>query len=120
MIEAIVAAIVGSLLGVGGKYAYDNQKSNNAKIKSEKDIARAEQKASEIILKAKDDALETEKERRREWKKTEDRLADRETTLDRKLDELDTRAERLRKHEDEVEALKSEIREIRVLDSKRS
>lgn len=114
MLEAIIAAVVGGFLGVGGKYAYDTQQKNNAKTKAEKDIARAEQKASDIVLKAKDEALEIEKERRREWKKTEDRLAERETTLDRKLDELDRRAEKLRKQEDEVDALKSEIREIRT------
>lgn len=44
----------------------------------------------------------------------ENRLLDRETTLDRKLDELDKRAERMRKSEDEVEDLKNEIRTIRT------
>ena len=38
----------------------------------------------------------------------------RETTLDKKLDELDKRSERLRTGEDEVESLKNEIRDIRV------
>lgn len=114
MIEGIIAAIVGVLFGVGGKYAYDTQRKNSAKVKVEKDIARAEQKASDIVLKAKDEALEIEKERRREWKKTEDRLAERESSLDKKLDELDKRAEKLRAQEDEVESLKGEIREIRT------
>ena len=41
------------------------------------------------------------------------RLVQREDTLDRKLDELDKRNESLRRGEDEVEALKNEIREIR-------
>ncbi|WP_232736097.1 hypothetical protein [Candidatus Minimicrobia vallesae] len=43
-----------------------------------------------------------ENERRKEWQKTENRLADREKTLDNKLEELDRRAEKLRAHEDEV------------------
>jgi ribonuclease Y len=38
---------------------------------------------------------------------------DRQVSLDKKLDELDKRAENLRKGESEVEALKNEIREIR-------
>ena len=46
--------------------------------------------------------------------KTENRLADREKSLDHKLDELDKRAEKLRAQEDEVEGLKSEIRDIRT------
>ncbi len=113
MIEGIIAAIAGVLFGVGGKYAYDSQQKNSAKVKVEKDLARAEQKASDIILKAKDEAVQFEKERRRELKKVEDRLADRESALDKKLDELDKRAEKLRKAEDEVEELKDEIRDIR-------
>ena len=113
MLEAIIA-VVGVFFGVGGKYVYDRQRRTNASSKIEKEIAAAQTKASEIVLKAKDEALEIEKDRRKEWKKTEDRLADREVSLDRKLDELDKRAEKLRSQEDEVEELKSEIRAIRT------
>ena len=113
MVEAILA-IVGLLLGVGGKTVYDKQQQSSSKSKIDKQMAAASTKASDIVLKAKDEALEIEKERRKEWKKTEDRLADREATLDRKLDELDKRAEKLRAGEDEVESLKNEIREIRT------
>ncbi len=113
MIEAIIG-IVGVILGVGGKYAYDVQQKSVNKHKAESELAKAERKASEIILKAKDEALDIEKERRKEWKKTEDSLAERETSLDKKLDELDKRSERLRKQEDEVESLKDEIRDIRT------
>ncbi len=113
MVEAILA-IVGVVLGVGGKMAYDKQQVTSGKNKIEKDLAHAKQKAGDIVLKAKDEALEIEKERRKEWQKTETRLAERETSLDKKLDELDKRAERLRSEEDEVEKLKSEIREIRT------
>lgn len=113
MIEAIIA-IVGVLLGVGGKVTYDRQQKNSAKTKVEKEITDAKAKAGDIVLQAKDEAIALERDRRREWKKTEDRLADRETSLDRKLDELDKRSERLRSHEDEVEELKVEIRAIRT------
>ncbi|MCB9820145.1 ribonuclease Y [Candidatus Nomurabacteria bacterium] len=113
MLEGIIAAVAGALFGMGGKVIYDTQRQSSAKHKIDKETALAERKASDIILKAKDEALATEKERRREWKKTEDRLAERETSLDKKLDELDKRAERLRKSEDEVEELKDEIRDIR-------
>ena len=41
-------------------------------------------------------------------------MADREKTLDNKLEELDRRAEKLRAHEDEVDNLKNEIRDIRT------
>lgn len=112
--EIIIAAILGTVFGVGGTVVYDRQKAASGKTKAEKEIASAKTKASDIVLKAKDEALEIENERRKEWKKTESRLADRETTLDRKFDELDKRTDKLRAQEDEVEALKGEIREIRL------
>lgn len=121
MIEGIIAAILGAVLGVGGTTAYVRNKSAGSKNKLEKEIASAKTKASEIVLKAKDEAVQLvndakkdEADRRKEWQKTESRLADREANLDRKLDELDKRAESLRTQEDEVESLKNEIRDIRV------
>lgn len=114
MIEVIITALVGIVLGAGGKVVYDKQQHAKGKSQIEKELAHAKTKASDIVLKAKDEALSIEKERRREWKKTEDRLADRETALDKKLDELDRRAEKLRTQESEVDELKSEIRDIRT------
>lgn len=114
MIEIIIAAVAGGALGVGGFAGYQRSKQVNGKNKIERDLAAAKTKASDIVLKAKDEALQIENERRKEWKKTENRLADRESALDKKLDELDQRSEKLRAQEDEVESLKNEIREIRV------
>jgi ribonuclease Y len=111
--EAIVFALVGVLLGGGGAIVYKEQQAKGKKLKAEKDIVKAQEKATALVDKAKRDADELEKERRREIKKTESRLADREINLDKKLDELDKRAEKLRRHEDEVEDLKGEIRDIR-------
>ncbi|HRN90207.1 MAG TPA: ribonuclease Y [Candidatus Saccharibacteria bacterium] len=120
MLEGIIAAIVGAFIGVGGTTVYVRQRHAVSKSKLDKEVANAKTKASEIVLKAKDEALalvdEAKKEesnRRKEWQKTESRLADRETNLDRKLDEIDKRNEKLRESEVEVESLKDEIREIR-------
>jgi ribonuclease Y len=114
MIEAIIAAVVGIVLGVGGHFTYERKRVSDGKTKAEKEIASAQKKASDIILHAKDEAVQLENERRREWKKTEDRLADREISLDRKLDELDKRSEKLRSQETEVEKLKDDIRDLRT------
>ncbi len=114
MIEGIIAALLGAAFGVGGTVYYEKRRVLEGKSKAEKDIAAAKAKASDIVLKAKDEALELENERRKEWQKTEKRLADRESALDSKLDELDKRAEKLRSEEDEVESLKQEIRDIRT------
>ncbi|HEU0266299.1 MAG TPA: ribonuclease Y [Candidatus Saccharimonadaceae bacterium] len=113
VVEAIIAVIVGLFVGAGGTVVYERQQGVRGKAKADKEIASAQTKASNIVLKAKDEALAIEKERRKEWKKTEDRLADRETTLDQKLDQLDKRSEKLRAQEDEVDKLKDDIRDIR-------
>lgn len=114
MIEGILAAIVGAVLGAGGTVAYEKRRVAEGKNKADQEIAHAQTKASEIVLHAKDEALQLENERRREWKKTENRLADREVSLDNKLDQLDKRSDKLRTQEDEVEELKVEIRAIRT------
>lgn len=114
MIEGILAAIVGVIFGVGGTVAYEKRRTLAGKNQAEQEIARAKAKASDIVLKAKDEALELENERRKEWQKTDKRLADREVALVSKIDELDKRAEKLRAQEDNLESLKQEIRDIRT------
>ena len=114
MIEVIIAAAIGASAGVAGLVGYQRTRQINGKNQIERDLADAKTKASDIVLKAKDEALKIENERRKEWQKTENRLADREKTLDNKLEELDRRAEKLRAHEDEVDNLKNEIRDIRT------
>ena len=113
MIEVIIAAAVGAGAGAASLVGYQRTRQINGKNQIERDLADAKTKASDIVLKAKDEALKIENERRKEWQKTENRLADRERTLDNKLEELDRRAEKLRAHEDEVDNLKNEIRDIR-------
>ena len=113
MIEVIIAAAIGAGAGAAGLVGYQRTRQINGKNQIERDLADAKTKPSDIVLKAKDEALKIENERRKEWQKTENRLADREKTLDNKLEELDRRAEKLRAHEDEVDNLKNEIRDIR-------
>jgi len=121
MLEGIIAAIIGILAGVGGTTAYSRSKSLKGQHKADQALADAKIKASDMVVRAKDDALrladeakKEENDRRRGWEKTENRLAEREVSLDRKLDELDHRAEGLRAQEDEVDTLKNDIRDIRV------
>ena len=54
MIEAIIAAVVGIVLGVGGHLNYERKRVSDGKTKAEKEIATAQKKASDIILHAKD------------------------------------------------------------------
>lgn len=120
MIELLITAVIGLAAGAGGTIVYDRQRKVKSRTYAGQVIADAKVKAGDIVLKAKDEALKLnsdakkeESERRRSWEKTENRLSERGLGLDKKLEELDARAEKLRLQEDEVEDLKGEIRAIR-------
>lgn len=115
-----VIAVIGVGAGAGGAALYERRKRSAAGNTADRLIADAEKKAKKIELGAADKALriaeeskKEERQRRDEITKIERRIIDRESNLDRKLEELDRRTENLRKAEDEVETLKEEIRDIR-------
>jgi ribonuclease Y len=120
IVLTIVLAIVGLLVGGGAAYAYTRRTQSQAAEEAKKKLAKAKKEAEETIRKAQeeadrrvDQARKDEQKRRAELKELEQRLLSREEALDKKLDELDKRSQNLRKTEDEVEALKNEIRDIR-------
>ena len=120
-IPVIIAAVAGAAVSAGGIFALNKSRENGGKNKADDLVRRAKNEASEIVLKAKNEAAETldkaqreETQRRKELKKTEDRLIERETLLDKKLDQLDKKSDTLRKQEDELEDIKNEVREIRT------
>jgi ribonuclease Y len=127
-----IAAILGIGVGAGGIFAYNKKNQNGGKNKADELIRKAKHEASDLVLnakkeasditdKAKQEADETlskakkeESERRRELNKTENRLTERETLLDSKIDQLEKKSEKLVKQEKDVEDLKNEIKAIRV------
>ncbi|MBQ6510527.1 ribonuclease Y [Candidatus Saccharibacteria bacterium] len=121
MAAIIIAAVLGVGAGAGGIFAYNKKRENGGKNKADDIIRKAKHEASDIVLEAKKEAAsvaekskQEESDRRKEWKRTENRLAERETTLDGKLDQLEKKTERLTKQEKEIEDLKNEIRDIRT------
>jgi ribonuclease Y len=120
-IVAVLLAVVGLAAGYGGSTYVQKRTNAAAEDKAEKELAKAKKEADKLVQTARDDAArivedtrKDEKARRGELKDLENRLVQRESALDRKLDELDKRTESLRRGEDEVEQLKNEIREIRT------
>ncbi len=122
--ELLIAVLLG-VAGLGAGYGVSNytnkKKSADAEDKVEKELSKAKKEADRLVDEARseahkinDAARREEQTRRNELKDLETRLVQRESSLDKKLDELDKRNERLRAGEDEVEALKNEIRDIRV------
>lgn len=116
----IIAAVVGLAAGAGGIFAYNKHNENGGKDKADDLVRKAKREASEIVLTARKEASSIaeksqaeESERRKEWKKTENRLSERETALDSKLDQLEKKTEKLNAQEKELEDLKNEVRDIR-------
>lgn len=105
----VAGLVVGVGAGVGASVARGKQQTDSAEAKAQKIIKDAKKEADKLAEAAK----EEERERRRLITTAEKRIGERETNLDKKLDDLDRRAERLRKNEGELESLKDEIRVIR-------
>ncbi len=122
----LVLSLIGASL-VGGAAAvtyttYTNRlHSKSAGDKASKVLADAQIAAKEITLEAKTEALRVaegskreERERRAGITQTEQQLLTRQSSLDQKLEELDRRSEKQRKHEADLDSLKDELREIRT------
>ena len=100
----IIFTIIGILVGGSSVFTYQKVKTANAKNNSDKIIATAQKKSAEILAKANEKAIKIteeakkdESDRRKELQKTENRLIERETVLDAKLDQINERSEKLEK-----------------------
>jgi ribonuclease Y len=112
MLEAILA-VVGLLVGGGAVFGAQKIRQNGMSAKSDKIVADAQNKASDIILKASETAKKEADDMRRDLKKSEEKVAEREHAIVSKIEELDKRAEKIRASETELEDLKNEVRKIR-------
>jgi ribonuclease Y len=116
----IVLAVAGLAVGFGANTVVTKRKVGSAQEQANKEVSKAKREAAKLLDDAReeagklsDNARKEEQTRRRELKDIEQRLVGREESLDKKLDELDKRAEKMRAAEGEVEGLKDEIRAIR-------
>jgi ribonuclease Y len=116
----VVLAVAGIAIGFGANTVVTRRKLGSAEAQAQRELAKAKKDADKVLAQARDQANELtnqarkeDQNRRREFKDVEQRLLDREVSLDKKLDDLDRRTEALRRGEDEVEQLKNEIRDIR-------
>jgi ribonucrease Y len=120
MLEAVLA-VAGLAIGFGANTVITKQRRGSAEEKAQKELDKAKREADKLISEAREEANKAvdagrkdEQSRRHELKDIEQRLINREESLDRKLDELDKRNENLRASEDELDILKNEIRDIRT------
>jgi ribonucrease Y len=116
----IAIALIALGVGFGASTYTTKQKLGSAEAEAKKEKEKAKKEADKLINEAREESLKIaeearrdEQKRRTDAKNVEMRLLDRETNLDKKLDELDKRAEKQRKVEVEIEEFKKDIREIR-------
>lgn len=117
----IVIAVAGAAVGFGANTVITKKRLGSAQDQADKELSKAKRDAAKQLEDAREEAAKLaeqarkeEQSRRHELKDIEQRLVSREETLDKKLDELDKRTEKLRTAEGEVEQLKDEIRDIRT------
>jgi ribonuclease Y len=115
------AILFGGVAGYSYNYIAGQRKTGSATAKAQKTLDDAKSQAKEIILEAKTESLKVaqeakkeENERRQQIADTEKQLLKRQSIVDEKLEELDRRQEKVRKHESELELLKEELRSIRL------
>jgi ribonuclease Y len=128
-ILTVIVGLAGLVVGAGaGFYArrrQDGTSLQQAEEHANRILVEAESKQKELLLKAREEeldrrnALEKEiRERRAEANRMEERLGQREDSIEKKTDALDRRDERLKEREDELEALRDEVQ--RALDGRRT
>ena len=116
-----MASIFQAIARLFGGGASGEKKRQAAEQQAQKVVEDAKKEANKIVAEAReeagklaDEARRDEQSRRKELKDLENRLVQREESMDKKLDDLDKRGEKLRASEDELEKLKDEIRDIRA------
>lgn len=123
-IAAAIAIVVGALIGWLVYRLYSQNKIGNAKREAARIIEEANLEAKTIrkdgLLEAKETMnkmrieFENEtKERKQDWQRTENRLAQKEAALDKKEDVLDKKDSALDKKLDDVEKAQKQIEETK-------
>lgn len=109
----IILAVAGFIVGAGAVFGAQKMQAADGAKKADQLIAKAQKEAAEITANATDNAKKEADEMRREVKKSEEKVTEREAGIVSKLEELDKRSEKLRQNESELEDLKKEVREVR-------
>lgn len=116
----ILVAVIGAIIGMAAGYAWRKKvasgKADSIEAKAEKRLLEAKNKEQEIVLHAKekaiqiiDDAKKDEKERRSELRSQQQRLEQRENMFDKKILEFEEQKTKLQDKIEEVKEVKEKI-----------
>ncbi len=118
---SILLALAGAFSGYAGSQYLTKQKASSADKKALQKLEEAKKEAESLKLKAESEALKVQKDSQdliqkdqQELKISQKRILERETSLDKKLEEIDSRTQELRKSEEDLVVLKEEIKQIRT------
>ena len=120
VVGVIVGLAVGALLGYALKRSSHKDQELEAQQAAAKILSEAQSKEKELLLGAKEEAIQVRgqaeqevKTRRDEVLRLEQRVATREETLDRKLDALERREVAFGEKEQHLDTVRAEIEELR-------
>jgi ribonuclease Y len=124
LIGAVIGVLIGLAIGALAGYAARRSATRDQEAEAEQAAARiladAQAKEKETLLTAKEEAIQLRaqaeqesKTRRDEILRLEQRVANREETLDRKLDALEKREQTFTQKEQQQEAIRTELEELR-------
>ena len=124
-IIAVIAGLVGILIGIGVGYVLRRRSAQHSVQQAEEDarqiLSEAETRSRELELETKEEALKLRNEAEadiREWRselsRTENRLSQREENLDRKAESIDSREFALQDRSEALRASEEEIAELRA------
>ncbi|MDZ7728534.1 MAG: ribonuclease Y [Dehalococcoidia bacterium] len=123
-VVAIIVGLAGLLVGIALGFLIRRRRDatslQDAEERANRILVEAESQQKELLLKAKEEtlemrnSLETEmRDRRSEMTRTEQRLTQREETLEKKLAALDEREQELKDREASINAVRQEAEELR-------
>jgi len=124
VIIAIIAALVGAGIGVGGGFTVKNmlqsRDAGTARNSASRIIEDAEEEKKRLVLAAKEEALQTRqsaegevRDRRREIQRSEDRLTSREEGVDKRQESIEAREEQVDGRERDVEDSRVEVESLK-------
>ncbi len=130
MLTTILFSLIGIALGAGGTYVYKQKttavKDRDLQAEADKILSEARSKSKEIMYEAKnksykmlDELKREEKNKSIELNKIEERLLDREKSLDQKREDVEKLREDLDKRVNSVKSLREQVQEIHKMQSQR-
>ncbi len=119
LVFGLIGIAVGGAIGFVVRASLAKRRTDQAEGQAEKIIAEAKSQQQELLLEAKqtsakliDDATSEAKEQRKEVKKIQDRLEQRENTFDQKLLSLEEKHEKIETEKDRLRKIKARLEEL--------